>query len=58
MKYWKWLLAALCLLVAYAGWCYAVFHGHVDPVLYELVLSTSLIIGKSIEVPFRRTQDF
>ena len=35
MKYWKWLLAALCLLVAYAGWCYAMFHGHVDPILYQ-----------------------
>ena len=35
MKYLKWILVVVCVFSAYAGWCYAMFHGHVDPVLYN-----------------------
>ena len=35
MKYWKQILMVTCVFSAYAGWCYAMFHGHVDPILYQ-----------------------
>ena len=35
MKYWKGLVALLSLMGLYVGWCYAMFHGHVDPILYS-----------------------
>ena len=25
----------VCVFSSYAGWCYAMFHGHVDPILYQ-----------------------
>lgn len=34
MKYWKWILIACSAMMGYACWCYAMFHGYVDPVLY------------------------
>ena len=44
MKYWKGLVTLLSLVGFYVGWCYAMFHGHVDPALYSTRELISLII--------------
>ena len=34
MKRWKWGVGIVVLSSVYAGWCYALFHGYVNPILY------------------------
>ncbi len=34
MKYWKWLVSVVVMGLGYLGWCFSIFHGYVDPVLY------------------------